>query len=68
VGLDVLWTEPIPPTHPLLNNPNVIATPHAAWYTEEAAAESRRKAIQPVITALRGGVPATVIHREVLRQ
>jgi lactate dehydrogenase-like 2-hydroxyacid dehydrogenase len=49
-------------------NPNVIPTPHAAWDTEEAAAESRRKAIQTVITALRGGVPATVIHREGLRQ
>ena len=31
-ALDVLPQEPPPPDHPLLNNPNVILAPHAAFY------------------------------------
>ena len=29
-GLDVTWTEPLPPDHPLWDMPNVIVTPHTA--------------------------------------
>ncbi len=65
-GVDVFETEPLPSSYPLLNCPNVILTPHAAWYSEEAAAEARRKAVQTVITGLHGGVPAALINREVL--
>lgn len=37
-GLDVLSSEPPPPTHPLLHTglPNLIVTPHAAWLAVEA--------------------------------
>jgi phosphoglycerate dehydrogenase-like enzyme len=34
-GLDVFASEPIPPDHPFLHRPNVIVTPHVAWYTSE---------------------------------
>ncbi len=43
-ALDVVEEEPIPKDHPLLSMDNVILTPHAAWYSEEAAAEMRSKA------------------------
>lgn len=31
-GLDVTDPEPLPPDHPLWRMPNVIITPHVAWY------------------------------------
>jgi phosphoglycerate dehydrogenase-like enzyme len=31
-GLDVTEPEPLPPDHPLWQMPNVVITPHIAWY------------------------------------
>jgi phosphoglycerate dehydrogenase-like enzyme len=56
-GLDVLPQEPPPQDHPLLSNPNVMLTPHAAFYSVEAEQEVRRKAAQNLVAWAREGRP-----------
>jgi len=56
-ALDVLPQEPPPPGHPLLGNPNVVLTPHAAFYSLEAEEEARRKAALNVVSWATEGRP-----------
>jgi D-3-phosphoglycerate dehydrogenase len=53
-ALDVTAQEPLLPPHPLFDAPNVILTPHAAWYSLEAVIELREKAAQEAARVLRG--------------
>ncbi|GAA3763993.1 C-terminal binding protein [Salinactinospora qingdaonensis] len=52
-ALDVFETEP-PPTERLIDVPNLLMTPHSAFFSREAIRESQRKAATQVIKALRG--------------
>ena len=55
-GLDVLPTEPAPPG--LLDDvPNLLVTPHTAFYSEQAVRESQTKAATQIIKVLTGGTP-----------
>jgi D-3-phosphoglycerate dehydrogenase len=56
-ALDVLPQEPPPAGHPLLDNPNVILSPHAAYYSLEAEEEARTKAAQNVVSWAKEGRP-----------
>ena len=62
VALDVLEHEPPAPDDPLLSHPDVILTPHAAFYSEESMAELQRKAAEQVIDALAGKVPPYAVN------
>lgn len=62
-GLDVLPEEPIPRNSPLLSDPRVVLTPHAAFFSLEAEQELRRKAAQNLITWLATGRPDYVVTR-----
>jgi D-3-phosphoglycerate dehydrogenase / 2-oxoglutarate reductase len=54
-ALDTLDPEPPPPDAPLLTAPNVLVTPHAAWYSSTAIQELRRKAAEEAARVLAGG-------------
>jgi D-3-phosphoglycerate dehydrogenase / 2-oxoglutarate reductase len=53
-GLDVLEREPIPADDPLIGLPNVVLTPHAAFYSEESLVEMKRKVSARVLAILAG--------------
>jgi D-3-phosphoglycerate dehydrogenase len=61
-GLDVFPEEPPATTDPLRDHPDVITTPHVAWYSEEANEERRRTVVDIVRTTLEGGEPYNVVN------
>lgn len=48
-ALDVLWREPPPAGHPLLQLENVIVTPHVAFATSEASERMMRTGIENLV-------------------
>ncbi len=56
-GLDVFESEPIFQESELLRMDNVIATPHCAWYSEEAIFTLQRKVAEEVVNVLGGNPP-----------
>ena len=55
-GLDVFDEEP-PDTATLQPLETLVVTPHAAFYSDEAIAESQTKAATSIVTVLSGGEP-----------
>lgn len=66
-ALDVLIQEPPQQDYPLLSLPNVIVTPHAAFYSEDAVADVQRKAAEHVASVLRKETPTNILNAQVLR-
>ena len=65
-ALDVLSVEPPAADHPLRQAPNIILTPHLAFYSRESVIELQTKAAEEVARALRGEPPRSPVNREVL--
>jgi D-3-phosphoglycerate dehydrogenase / 2-oxoglutarate reductase len=65
-ALDVFNVEPPPPDHPLRQAPNIILTPHLAFYSRESVIELQTKAAEEVARALKGEPPRSPVNREVL--
>lgn len=66
-ALDVFAQEPPDPSTPLLQLPNVLATPHIAWHTEETV----QRQFDGVIRNLQSffaGRPCNVVNPQVLRR
>lgn len=53
-GTDVYPEEPLPAAHPLLTRPDVLLTPHVAFYSDGALHELRSRAAQSVVDVLTG--------------
>ena len=64
-ALDVLDAEPPAPGDPLLRLPNVIVTPHAAFYSRESLAAVQAEASEAVAAVLGGRRPRALANPEV---
>ena len=62
LALDVLPQEP-PGDHPLVSHPRTILTPHAAFFSNEAEVELRRKAAQNIVTFAQTGKPDYIVTK-----
>ncbi|XP_074598942.1 C-terminal binding protein isoform X2 [Brevipalpus obovatus] len=56
-ALDVQESEPYNPMSPLKDAPNLIITPHAAWYSEASCTELREMAATEIRRAIVGRIP-----------
>ena len=56
-ALDVFDIEPLPETSPLRDAPNLLLTPHAAWYSEAAIDRLQSLVAEDVTRALAGEPP-----------
>ncbi len=65
-ALDVWEEEPIAAEHPLLALDNVIATPHAAYFSTAAVAAVPRRCGEEIARVLGGQRPLNVVNPEVL--
>lgn len=48
-ALDVTEQEPIAIDSPLLRHPNLLCTPHIAWYSEQSASDLQRKVAEEAV-------------------
>src|SRR5581483_9514171 len=60
-AVDVLPTEPPTAEQPAPELPNLIVTPHAAWYSSESARDVYRRAALAVRAVLEGRVPENAV-------
>ncbi len=67
-GLDVLPQEPPPRGDEFMSMPNVVFTPHSAFYSEGSLEELQAKAAQRVVEVLQGKVPSNIVNPAVLKQ
>ena len=60
-GLDVHENEPLPDGHPLREYPNVLLSPHCAFYSEQSIVDLRTKAVHNIIDWAQTGRPTYVV-------
>jgi D-3-phosphoglycerate dehydrogenase len=66
-GIDVFEPEVLPPQHPLLREPRLLATPHTAFSSIESIASLAEQAAQSVVEVLNDRTPTSVVNEHALR-
>ena len=64
-GLDTFEVEPTPPDNPILKLDNVIVTPHAAGFSDEAVRSGQRQGARVMASMLTGTFPVNICNPEV---
>jgi D-3-phosphoglycerate dehydrogenase len=64
-GLDTFEVEPTPPDNPILKLDNVIVTPHAAGFSDEAVRSGQRMGARVMASILTGTFPENICNQEV---
>jgi D-3-phosphoglycerate dehydrogenase / 2-oxoglutarate reductase len=67
-ALDVVDPEPLAAGSPFYQLPNVILTPHSAYYSERSVDVVRRETLHEALQVLRGKRPRTVANPAVLEK
>lgn len=62
-GIDVFEKEPPAQDFVLRNIPNIILTPHLAWYSEDAGWSIREKIVEDVLRFIKGEQPRYPINK-----
>ena len=65
-ALDVFETEPLPADSPLRSLPNVLLSPHAAWYSQASLAALPVRAARQVVDFLAGLDVPSILNPEYL--
>jgi len=65
---DVVGIEPYPKNGALHSCPNVILTPHTAFYSEEGWREMREKAAMEIKRVLDGGEPRNAVNKQYFKK
>ncbi len=65
-GLDVVEPAPPPNDHPLLSAPNIIITPHTAFFSQASTIELERRTAEEALRVLNGNHPENLINPDVL--
>jgi D-3-phosphoglycerate dehydrogenase len=65
-ALDVVYPEPLPADSPLYRLPNLVLTPHAAYYSERSVEVLRTETFADTLAVLRGVRPRVVANPAVL--
>ena len=60
--MDVTYPEPLPDSHPLFAQDNVIFTPHTAGLTTATATAQTRFAVNQVMCIVGGGEPTFLLN------
>ncbi len=62
-GIDVTCKEPLPADSPLRTAPNILITPHIAWYSVQASSDLKRKCAEEAVRGALGQTPRCPVNK-----